>query len=223
MTPELFANVDNYISNLFAQEDDVLKSIEPALVAIDAPMALGGISPNQGRFLQLLARMCNAKHILELGTLGGYSTVWMARTLPTDGKLITIEHDAANAAIARAAFAKAGLDTIIELREGKCMDVLQELKDNHAAPFDLVFMDADKPPYTEYFEMILTLSRPGTIIVADNVVRNGRVLDENTIEAAAQGVQRFNKMLAANTLVEATILQNVGIKDWDGMAIAVVK
>jgi caffeoyl-CoA O-methyltransferase len=223
MTPELFANVDNYISHLFAQEDDVLKSIEPALVAIEAPMAFGGISPNQGKFLQLLARMCNAKRILELGTLGGYSTIWMARTLPTDGKLITIEHDAANAAIARDAFAKAGLDTIIELREGKCMDVLEELKANNAAPFDLVFMDADKPPYTEYFEMILTFSRPRTIIVADNVVRNGRVLDENTTEAAAQGVQRFNKMLAANPKVDAAILQNVGIKDWDGMAIAVVK
>jgi caffeoyl-CoA O-methyltransferase len=223
MTPELFANVDNYISHLFAQEDDVLKSIEPALIAIEAPMALGGISPGQGKFLQLLARMCNAKRILELGTLGGYSTIWMARTLPADGKLITIEHDTANAAVAKAAFAKAGLDTIIELREGKCMDVLEELKANNAKPFDLVFMDADKPPYTEYFEMILTLSRPGTIIVADNVVRNGRVLDENTIEVAAQGVQRFNKMLAINTLVDATILQNVGIKDWDGMAIAVVK
>jgi caffeoyl-CoA O-methyltransferase len=223
MTPEQFANVDHYINNLFAPEDDVLKSIEPALVAIDAPMALGGISPNQGRFLQLLARMCNAKRILELGTLGGYSTIWMARTLPADGKMITIEHDAANAAIARAAFVKAGLDSIIELREGKCMDVLEELIANHAAPFDLVFMDADKPPYTEYFEMILTISRSGTIIVADNVVRSGRVLDENTTEEAAKGVQRFNKMLAANTKVDATILQNVGIKDWDGMAIAVVK
>lgn len=223
MTPEQFAHVDHYINNLFAQEDDVLKSIEPALVAIGAPMAFGAISPNQGKTLQLFARMCNAKRILELGTLGGYSTIWMARTLPADGKLITIEHDTANAAIAKDAFAKAGLTDIIELRVAKCMEVLDELIANNTAPFDLVFMDADKPPYTEYFEKIVKLSRPGTIIVADNVVRNGRVLDENTTEAAAEGVQRFNKMLSTNTEVDATIIQNVGIKDWDGMAVVVVR
>jgi caffeoyl-CoA O-methyltransferase len=223
MTPELFSNVDHYINNLFAQEDDVLKSIEPKLVAANSYMALGAISPNQGKFLQLLAHMCNAKRILELGTLGGYSTIWMARTLPADGKLITVEHDATHAAIANEAFAQAGLDSIIELRQAKCMDVLTELCNSNVEPFDLVFMDADKPPYAEYFEMALRLSRPGTIIVADNVVRGGKILDESSTDAAVQGVQRLNKMLSKNPKVHATILQNVGMKDWDGMAIAVVK
>ncbi|MBS1771576.1 MAG: O-methyltransferase [Bacteroidetes bacterium] len=222
MNNEQFAQVDNYISNLLGEEDEILKSIEPALYAIDSPMAYGSISANQGKFLQVMAQAANAKRILELGTLGGYSTIWMARALPKDGKLITVEYDAKHAAVAQEHINKAGLSHKIELRISKCMDVLDELIANNAAPFDMMFMDADKPPYTEYFQKAVQLSRKGTIIIADNVVRGGKVLNPAIDDAAALGVQRFNKMLSENKQVSATILQNVGIKDWDGMAIAVV-
>lgn len=184
-------------------------------------MPLGGISANQGKLLQVLAKMCNAKTILELGTLGAYSTIWLARALPDGGKVITIEYDENNVGIARANIDKAGLTDKIEIRQGKAIDILQQLKaEEHT--FDMVFMDADKPPYTEYFELALNMSRPGTVIVADNVVRNGKVLDEESTDAAVLGVQRFNKALAQNKSVTATILQMVGLKEYDGMAIAVV-
>lgn len=223
MNQDLFTSVDKYINNLFAPEDDVLKSVEPTLLARHSAMALGSISPNQGKLLQLLAHMCNAKRILELGTLGGYSTIWLARALPEDGKLITVEYDANHVAIAQANIRKAGLDNTVEIRHGKCSDIIQQLQSENIPPFDMIFMDADKPPYTEYFEAALTLSRPGTIIIADNVVRAGKILDPDSTDTAVQGVLRFNKMLSACKHVHATILQTVGIKEWDGMAIAVVK
>jgi predicted O-methyltransferase YrrM len=166
--------------------------------------------------------MCNAKTILELGTLGAYSTIWLARVLPEGGKVITIEYDENNVVVAKANITKAGLEEKIEIRKGKAIDILQELKTEGKHTFDMVFMDADKPPYTEYFELALSMSRPGTVIVADNVVRNGKVLDENSTDAAVLGVQRFNKALSENKAVTATILQMVGIKEYDGMAIAVV-
>ncbi len=221
MTQELFSSVDNYISNLLAPEDEVLQSIEPSLA--ESNMPLGSICATQGKFLQVLAHMCNAKKILELGTLGGYSTIWLARALPDGGKLISIEYDPKHAVIAQENIAKAGLEDIVEIRTGKAINILDELKAENSTPFDMVFMDADKPPYTEYFQKALGLSRPGTIIVADNVVRGGKILDSNSNDAAVQGVQRFNKMLSQNEAVSATILQMVGIKEWDGMAIAVVK
>lgn len=221
MTPELFSSVDNYISNLLAPEDEVLQAIEPSLA--ESNMPLGSISATQGKFLQVLAHMCSAKKILELGTLGGYSTIWLARALPEGGKLISIEYDPKHTAIAQKNIALAGLEHKVEIRTGKAIDILDELKAEAAGPFDMVFMDADKPPYTEYFQKALGMSRPGTIIVADNVVRGGKILDAQSNDPAVQGVQRFNKMLSESESVTATILQMVGIKDWDGMAIAVVK
>ena len=172
--------------------------------------------------MQVLAKMCNAKTILELGTLGAYSTIWLARALPEGGKVISIEYNENNVAVANANIARAGLTDKIEIRTGNAIDVLQQLKAEGNHTFDMVFMDADKPPYTEYFELALSMSRPGTIIVADNVVRNGKVLDENSTDTAVLGVQRFNKALSENKAVTATILQMVGIKEYDGMAIAVV-
>jgi len=218
-----FAEVDAYISELFAPEDEILLSIEPALVAAGSSLAFASVSPAQGKLLQLFAHMCGAKRILEVGTLGGYSTIWMARALPHNGKLVTIEYDEKHIAVAKKHFEMAGLNDRIEIKQGKAMDVLQELSENNAEPFDMVFIDADKPPYAEYFELALKMCRKGSIIIADNVVRSGKVLDETSEDAAVQGVQRFNHMLSYNEDVHANILQTVGVKDWDGMAIAVVK
>ena len=222
MDNSIFEKTDHYLNSLFAPEDDILSGIEQSLLEGNSNMPLGGISPNQGKLLQVLAKMCNAKTILELGTLGAYSTIWLARALPEGGKVISIEYNENNVAVANANIARAGLTDKIEIRTGNAIDVLQQLKAEGNHTFDMVFMDADKPPYTEYFELALSMSRPGTIIVADNVVRNGKVLDENSTDTAVLGVQRFNKALSENKAVTATILQMVGIKEYDGMAIAVV-
>ncbi|MGC4104693.1 O-methyltransferase, partial [Ferruginibacter sp.] len=174
------------------------------------------------KFLQVLMIACNAKRVLELGTLGGYSTIWMARALPQDGKLISLEADESYAAVAKKNIANAGLSQKVEIKIGKAINTLQELIAQNEAPFDFIFIDADKPPYTAYFELAMQLSRPGTIIVCDNVIRAGKVLDKNSSDEKVQGVQRLNESLKGNKKVTATIVQNVGVKEHDGMVIAVV-
>jgi caffeoyl-CoA O-methyltransferase len=221
MNNQIFESVDHYISDLLAQEDDALIAATNSLR--EAGMPAISVSPNQGKFLQLLARLCNAKNILELGTLAGYSTIWMARALPRDGKLITLESEPIHAAVAQKNIERAKLASQVEIRTGKAIEVLPKLVEEGAGPFDMIFIDADKPPYTEYFQWALRLSRPGTLIVADNVIRDGKVLDEKNAEPAVQGARRFNAMLGANTAVTATILQMVGVKEYDGMALAIVK
>ncbi|MBB6330607.1 putative O-methyltransferase YrrM [Chryseobacterium sediminis] len=220
MNQQLFEKVDQYISNLVAPEDCFLQETIQSLD--DASMPQISITPTQGKFLQVMMLMCKAKRILELGTLGAYSTIWMARAIPADGKVITIEYDPHHADIASRNIAKAGLSDQIDLRVGKAMDLLKELIAKNEDPFDFIFIDADKPPYTEYFELALELSHPGTVIVCDNIIREGKVLDENTNDERVKGVQRFNKMLASNPKVTATIMQTVGAKEYDGMAIAIV-
>ncbi len=220
MSKKLFKAVDRYIENLLGKEDKALKSAERQMKKAGIPPM--NVSANQGKFLQVLARMANAKKILEIGTCGGYSTIWLARALPVDGHLITLEIDKDYAAVARESIIKAGLDTVVDIRVGKALDILNELDVEDGGSFDMIFIDADKPPYTEYFEMALKLSRPGTVIVADNVVREGHILDEKHADEKVKGVQRFNKMLAGNDKVTATIIQTVGVKYHDGMAIAVV-
>jgi len=220
MSKKLFRAVDRYIESLLGKEDKALKSAGRQMKKAGIPPM--NISANQGKFLQVLARMANAKKILEIGTCGGYSTIWLARALPVDGHLITLEIDKDYAAVARESIIKAGLDTIVDIRVGKALDILNELDAEDCGPFDMIFIDADKPPYTEYFELALKLSRAGTVIVADNVVREGKVLDEKHPDEKVKGVQRFNKMLAGNDKVTATIIQTVGVKYHDGMAIAVV-
>ena len=220
MSKKLFKAVDRYIENLLGKEDKALKSAERQMKKADIPPM--NVSANQGKFLQVLARMVSAKKILEIGTCGGYSTIWLARALPVDGHLITLEIDKDYAAIARESIIKAGLDTVVDIRVEKALDILNELDAEDGGPFDMIFIDADKPPYTEYFELALKLSRPGTVIVADNVVREGHILDEKHTDEKVKGVQRFNKMLAGNDKVTATIIQTVGVKYHDGMAIAVV-
>ncbi|OQP52029.1 methyltransferase [Niastella yeongjuensis] len=221
MNNQIFESVDHYIGDLLGQEDDALLAATHSLA--EAGMPAISVSPNQGKFLQLLAQLCNAKNILELGTLAGYSTIWMARALPKDGKLITVEYDPKHAAVAQNNIKRAGLTSQVEIRTGKAIEILPQLAEAGAGPFDMIFIDADKPPYTEYFQWALRLSRPGTLIVADNVIRDGKVLDENNTEPAVQGARRFNAMLGANAAVSATILQMVGVKEYDGMALAIVK
>jgi predicted O-methyltransferase YrrM len=216
----IFGDVDQYISNLFVPKDDSLDATIKNNEASGIPK--WDISPNQGKLLLVLARACNARRILEIGTLGGYSTVWLAKALPEGGKLITLELDPAYAAVAQTNIKNAGLSGVVDIVVGKALDTLQSLHQQCVTPFDLIFMDADKPPYAEYLQWSLKLSRPGTIIVADNVIREGKVLDPHHPDPAVQGVQRFNKLLAATPGVTATIIQSLGAKDHDGMAIAVV-
>lgn len=220
MSKELFGSVDQYINNLLVNEDEALTATEASITEANIPPI--SISPNQGKFLQILAKLCNAKKILEIGTLAGYSTIWLARALPKDGQLITLEFDPKHAEVAHKNIIRAGLDSIVDIRIGKALDTLPQIEKEGIAPFDMIFIDADKSPYTEYFEWALRLSRPGTLIVADNVIREGKVLDPNSTDEMVKGVQRFNEALAKNTAVTATIIQTVGAKEHDGMAIAVV-
>jgi predicted O-methyltransferase YrrM len=221
MDTTLFESVDQYISNLFDDEEECLKATAVAIIESGIPQI--SISPNQGKLLQLLARLCNAGKILEIGTLGGYSTIWMARALPANGSLVTLEIDDKHAAVARQNFIRCGLETKIDIRPGKAIETLPQLQAEGAGPFDMIFIDADKPPYTEYFQWALKLSKPGTLIIADNVIRDGKVLLEESPDEIVAGVKRFNDYLSKCKDVEATIFQTVGTKEHDGMAIAIVK
>jgi caffeoyl-CoA O-methyltransferase len=220
MDRTIFAAVDDYISELFDQQDSSLAATEQSIQQYNIPSI--SISPNQGKFLQILAKLSSAKKILEIGTLAGYSTIWLARALPPNGKLITLEYESLHAEVAQKNIDRAGLSSLVDIRVGKGLDLLPQLAAEGAGPFDMIFIDADKPPYKEYFDWALKLSRPGTLIVADNVVRDGKVLDSSSQDELVLGVKRFNEALAANPLVTATIIQTVGAKEHDGMALAIV-
>lgn len=220
MNEQIFGKVDQYISNLLAPEDQVLKDTIKSLDEEGFPQI--SVTANLGKFLQVMVILANAKKILELGTLAGYSTIWLARALPADGKLITLEIEQRHSDLAKKNIEKAGLSDKVDFRVGKAIEILPQLIENGEGPFDLIFIDADKPPYAEYFEYALSLSRPGTVIICDNVIREGKILDENTSDEKVKGVQRFNKLLQSNKKVTATIIQTVGVKEHDGMAIAVV-
>lgn len=221
MNQELFRAVDHYINTLLAPQDEALTATERSLDEANMPQI--SVSPSQGKLLHIFALLCNARRILEIGTLGGYSTIWLARALPADGRLITLEYDPKHAEVAQQNVARAGLASQVDIRVGKALDVLPQLAAEEIEPFDMIFLDADKKPYVEYFEWSLKMSRPGTLIIADNVIRDGQVLDSNSTDPSVQGVQRFNTMLSTNTAVTATILPTVGVKGFDGMALAVVK
>jgi predicted O-methyltransferase YrrM len=212
--------VDRYINDLLVPSDPALD----AALQFSAASGLEPIhvSPNQGKLLMLLARIQGARSILEIGTLGGYSTIWLARGLLADGHLITLEANPKHAEIALANFARAGLSGVIELRLGPALNTLPELAAQARGPFDLIFLDADKVNNPQYFAWALKLSRRGSLIIADNVVRNGAVLDPACPDPAIQGIRRFNELLAAEPRVSATALQTVGSKGYDGFAIALV-
>ncbi len=217
---EQWIAVDEYITGLFPS-DPALEMVLQATRAAGMPQI--NVSPVQGRLLHVLALTCGARTILEIGTLAGYSAIWMARALPADGKLITLEADPKHAEVARANIARAGLADRIEVRLGIALDVLPQLAAERKGPFDLIFIDADKTNLTTYFDWAVRLARPGSLIIADNVIRHGDVLDDSSADASLQGVRRFNEALSTDRRVTATIVQMVGIKGYDGMALAVVR
>jgi predicted O-methyltransferase YrrM len=220
MTQEQWTAVDRYITDLLVPPDPALDAALQASAAAGLPPH--NVSPNQGKLLLLLARVQGARTILEIGTLGGYSTIWLARALPADGRLITLEADPKHAEVARANIVRADLADVVELRLGRALDTLPQLAAEGRGPFDLIFIDADKPSNPDYFAWALKLSRRGSLIIADNVVRNGAVIDAASGDPSVQGVRRFNELLAESPRVSATALQTVGSKGYDGFAIALV-
>lgn len=220
MTHDQWNTVDQYLSGLFAPSDPALDAALQATT--DAGMPLINVAPMQGKLLYLLARSHRARSILEVGTLGGYSTIWLARALPPDGRLITLEIDPAHAAVAQANIERAGLAATVEVRLGPASRTLAELVEAGAGPFDLVFIDADKPSTPDYLDWALRLTQPGSLIIIDNVVRNGAVSDSDSSDANVQGVRRALAALADDPRVVATALQTVGSKGYDGMALALV-
>lgn len=220
MTQKQWTKVDSYITKLFVPSDPALEAALKASAKAGLPAI--SVTPNQGKLLHLLARAQRAKRILEIGTLGGYSTIWLARALPKDGHLVTLEADPKHAKVAGANIARAGLGKIVELRLGKAQETLPRLFAEKHAPFDLIFIDADKPGYPLYLEWSLKLSHNGTLIIADNVVREGKVINPSSLDPNVQGTRKFNKLLATDTRLTATAIQIVGSKGWDGFAIALV-
>ena len=211
-----WAEVDAALAALLAPPDEVLDAALAASAAAGLPAH--DVSPLQGKLLELLARLQGARAILELGTLGGYSTIWLARALPPGGRLVTLEADPRHAEVARANLARAGLAAAVEVRVGPALETLPSL----AGPFDLVFIDADKRSNPEYLAWALELTRPGSLIVADNVVRGGAVADEGSTDAGVRGVRRFLELVAAEPRLHATAIQTVGAKGYDGFALALV-
>jgi len=220
MTFQRWVEVDRYIVDLFVPSDPALDAALAASAAAGLPAH--NVSPNQGKLLQLLAQIRGARNILEIGTLGGYSTIWLARALPADGRIITLEANATYAEVARANFARAGLSGVVELRLGQALDTLPRLVSEDHGRFDLIFIDADKPNNPEYIAWALKLSRRGSVIVGDNVVRNGAVIDRASTDPSVQGIRQFNQLLAAEPRVSATTIQTVGSKGYDGFTLALV-
>jgi predicted O-methyltransferase YrrM len=217
---EQWSAVDSYITDLFLPPDPALEAALVSSAAAGLPAI--SVSPTQGKLLHLLARAVGARKILELGTLGGYSTIWLARALPADGHLISLELDPKRAELARANVARAGLSGLAEIRQGSALDTLPQLLREGRGPFDLIFIDADKPGYADYLTWSLKLAHPGTLIVADNVVRKGEVADPKSKDDNVQGIRKFNKLLAAEKRVTTTVIQTVGSKGYDGFALILV-
>ncbi len=220
MTENNWQEVDDFIADIFIHPDPAL---DAALVASkEAGLPAIEVSPNQGKLLMLLVKMVSAKRILEVGTLGGYSTIWLARALPAGGKLITLEAERKHAEVARKNIANAGLARKVEVRVGPALDTLTKLEGEGAGPFDFVFLDADKRNNSAYFDRALRLSRKGTAIVADNVVRWGAITDDSSSDPSVRGVRSFMEIIAREKRVSATAVQTVGAKGHDGFALAVV-
>jgi predicted O-methyltransferase YrrM len=217
LSQELWSAVDRYITDLLAPEDAALQAALEASAAAGLPAI--NVAPSEGKLLQILARLVGARRILEIGTLGGYSTIWLARALPADGRLITLEADPRHAEVARDNLARAGLAASVEVRLGKAIETLPAIAAEGHGPFDLVFIDADKPSNPDYFAWAMRLTRPGSLIIVDNVVREGKVVDPASADPSVQGVRRLNQLIAAEPRVSATAIQTVGSKGYDGMAI----
>lgn len=220
MSEKTWDAVDAYFSKQLLGDDSALTQAQKASKAAGLPDI--AVAPNQGAFLNILARAIGAKRILEVGTLGGYSTIWLARALPKDGKLISLEVDPKHADVARKNIAHAGLDSVAEVRVGRGIDLLPRIAAAGEGPFDLVFIDADKPSNWDYFDWGVKLSRRGAIVIVDNVVRGGGVADARTSDSSVKGVHRLAEAVAKDRRVSATALQTVGVKGYDGFLIATV-
>ncbi|MEU2114539.1 O-methyltransferase [Streptomyces sp. NPDC016459] len=218
MTNPQWTAVDAYFAETIAPADDVLTAALAESSAAGLPEI--AVAPNQGKLLHLLASMQGARNILEIGTLGGYSTIWLARALPADGRLISLEYDPAHADVARANIARAGLDTVVEVRTGAALDSLPGLEAEGAGPFDLVFIDADKVNNPRYVEWSLKLSRPGTVIIVDNVVRGGAIVTPHPDDPAITGTRELFDLVGGEPRLDATALQTVGAKGYDGLLLA---
>ena len=220
MPDPLWTNVDRFICDHLLAPDPILDAALAASTAAGLPEI--SVTPNQGKLLQLLATIRGARRILEIGTLGGYSTIWLARALPADGRLITLEFDPRHAEVARTNIARAGLSQLVDLRVGPALELLPHIEREALGPFDLTFIDADKTSTADYFAWALKLSRPGSLIIADNVVRQGAVTDAKSTDPNVQGVRRFYDLAAAEPRVSVTAVQTVGSKGHDGFALALV-
>ena len=220
MGQELWSAVDGYICDLLVAPDQALDAALERSDAAGLPQI--NVAPNQGKLLHLIARIHGARRVLEIGTLGGYSTIWLARALPPDGQLITLEVEPKHAEVAQSNIERAGLAGVVTIRLGRAADTLAELKAQDSDPFDLVFIDADKTSGADYFSSALDLTRSGSVIIVDNVVRAGAVIDATSDDPAVQGTRRLNDVMAAEQRVSVTEVQTVGIKGYDGFALALV-
>lgn len=217
---QLAQQVDAYIESLFVPEDPVLAANIANTDASGLPSI--NVSPNLGKFMYLIARITGARRVLEIGTLGGYSTTWLGRALPADGRLITLEFSPVHAEVARRNLAAAELNGLVDLRVGDAGVSLQAMIDGGEPPFDLIFIDADKPAYVKYLDLSMRLSRPGTVILADNVIRNGGVMERDPKDSSASGAKAYNEAIAANARLESIALP-IFRDQLDGIAISVVK
>jgi predicted O-methyltransferase YrrM len=221
MTDTKWQEVDAYIVDKLLPEDHVLDDVLAANAAGGLPAI--DVAANQGKLLYLIALISGARRILEVGTLGGYSTIWLARALPADGRLVTLEADPLHAEVARDNLARAGLGGLVDLREGNAIETLPTVHAEKGEPFDLIFIDADKPGNPVYLDWALRLSRSGSVIIVDNVVRGGQVIDRASVDPAVQGTRKLFDLLAGNPALEATAVQTVGSKGYDGFVIARVR
>ncbi|HEY4188350.1 MAG TPA: O-methyltransferase [Polyangia bacterium] len=220
MSEQRWTAVDQYFTDLMVPPDAALDGALRDSAAAGLPSIQ--VSPNQGKLLHLMARMQGARTVLEIGTLGGYSTIWLARALPVGGKVVTLESEPKHAEVARRNLERAGLADVVEVRVGRAIDSLPRLQAEGRGPFDLIFIDADKQSNPDYFTWALKLSRVGSVIIVDNVVRKGAVIDADNNDPAVVGIRRVNEMMAREPRVSATALQTVGSKGHDGFALALV-
>ncbi|WP_458119421.1 O-methyltransferase [Paenibacillus sp. Z6-24] len=215
-----WSEVDHYVEQKLIPEDSIMKQVLLSNQQADLPPF--DVSPLQGRFLQLLVRMSGARRILEIGTLGGYSTIWMARALPAGGRIVTLELNRHHADTAAANFELAGVTGQIELRQGDALKQLARLDEEDAEAFDFIFIDADKPNNPDYLKWALRFSRPGTVIFGDNVIREGEIINQQSSDPRIKGVRTFYDMLAGEPRITATALQTIGSKGYDGFMIGIV-
>ncbi|MFD5818811.1 O-methyltransferase [Streptomyces sp. NPDC127038] len=218
---QLWNDVDDHFTTLLAPADEVLTAALRDSDAAGLPPI--NVAPNQGKLLRLLAEIQGARRILEIGTLGGYSTIWLGRALPADGRLVTLEYDPRHAEVARANLARAGLDKIAEVRVGPALESLPKLADENPEPFDFVFIDADKVNNPHYVEWAVRLARPGAVIVLDNVVRGGAVTDAESTDPSVVGTRAALELFASHPRLDGTAVQTVGSKGYDGFALARVR